>query len=140
MSENGTSSKDFHKKCDNQGPTLTLVKTTKNKIFGGFTPLAWKSHGGLTKDLNNQTFIFSLNLKKKYKMINSKGYGIDCANDYGPNFGNCDFYLKENMKKGASYANKSCNFFSNNNLELIGEKGEYKDFGVDELEVYKVIY
>ena len=35
MSINGSSSKDFHKYCDNQGATLTLLKTTKNKIFGG---------------------------------------------------------------------------------------------------------
>ena len=41
MSINGRTSKDFHKYCDNKGPTLTIVKTTKNKIFGGFTPLNW---------------------------------------------------------------------------------------------------
>ena len=34
MSENGTKSEHFHKYCDNKGPTLTIVKTTKNKIFG----------------------------------------------------------------------------------------------------------
>ena len=39
MSKNGNSSKDFHNYCDNKGPTLIIVKTTKNKIFGGFTPL-----------------------------------------------------------------------------------------------------
>ena len=36
MRENGTNSDDFHKHCDNKGQTLTLVKTTKNKIFGRF--------------------------------------------------------------------------------------------------------
>ena len=41
MNSNGTRSEDFHRYCDNKGPTLTLVKTTKNKIFGGFTPLDW---------------------------------------------------------------------------------------------------
>ena len=40
MSINGSTSKDFHKYCDNKGPTLTIVKTTKNKIFGGY-PLNW---------------------------------------------------------------------------------------------------
>ena len=30
MSENGNKSEDFHKYCDNKGPTLTLIKTTKN--------------------------------------------------------------------------------------------------------------
>ena len=43
MNENGTKANDFHKYCDNKGPTLTLVKTADNKIFGGFTPLNWKS-------------------------------------------------------------------------------------------------
>ena len=38
MSENGTKNTDFYNKCENQGPTLVLIKTTKNKIFGGFTP------------------------------------------------------------------------------------------------------
>ena len=42
MSENGYASKDFHKFCDNQGPTLLLIETKDNKIFGGFTPLNWK--------------------------------------------------------------------------------------------------
>ena len=55
MSENGTKSEDFHKTCDNQGPTLTLVKTTKNKIFGGFTPLNWLRKECGVKDQTNKT-------------------------------------------------------------------------------------
>ena len=43
MSENGTKSEDFHKYCDNKGPTLTLFKTTKNKKFGGFISLNWSN-------------------------------------------------------------------------------------------------
>ena len=140
MSENGTKSENFHKICNDKGPTLTLVKTTKNKIFGGFTPLNWKNEGGFIYDKSNQTFIFSLNLKKKYNMIKQNGYGIDCYPDYGPNFGNCDFYLKENMKEGATYANNNCNFLSNKNLELTGGKGDHEDFETEEFEVYKVIY
>ncbi len=41
MSENGSSSDDFHRICDNQGPTLILIETNKNRIFGGFTPFSW---------------------------------------------------------------------------------------------------
>ena len=61
MSEKGTKSENFHKYCDNKGATLVLVKTTKNKIFGGFTPLNWEGSGGSKNDESNQTFIFSLN-------------------------------------------------------------------------------
>ena len=42
MSIHGSDSGDFYKYCENKGPTLLLIKTTKNKIFGGFTPLNWK--------------------------------------------------------------------------------------------------
>ncbi len=27
----------FHELCDGKGPTLTLIKTTANHIFGGYT-------------------------------------------------------------------------------------------------------
>ena len=140
MSENGTNSKDFHKFCDNKGPTLTLVKTTKNKIFGGFTPLNWDNKGGQLNDDSNQTFIFSLNLIKKYDMINKGGKGIYCSNKWGPDFGADDFGIKEDMNNGVTYANKNCNFLSNNNLELTDGKGSSENFNVDEIEVYKVLY
>ena len=140
MSENGTNSIDFHKYCDNKGPSLTLVKTTKNKIFGGFTPLSWKNKGNNLKDKSNQTFIFSLNLKKKFNMIKKNEVGIYCSKDYGPRFGAGDFGLRENMKNGETYANECCNFLSNNNLELTGGKGDNENFNTEELEVYKVIY
>ena len=140
MSENGTKASDFHKYCDNKGPTLTLVKTTKNKLFGGFTPLNWNNQGGGIQDLSNKTFIFSLNLKKKYNMIKANGRGISCNSNNGPNFGDCDFRLKVNMKNGETYANSSCNFLRDNNLELTGGCGSYEDFEVEELEIYKVIY
>ena len=141
MSENGSNSKDFHKFCDDKGPTLTLVKTSKNYIFGGFTPLNWKTSGGEIYDNSNQTFLFSLNLMKKYDLINyKKNYAIYNAYSTGPNFGASDFSLNSNMKEGITYANSVCSFFSNNNLEIIGEKGSNQKFLTEELELFKVIY
>ncbi|XP_028411742.1 E3 ubiquitin-protein ligase TRIM33-like, partial [Dendronephthya gigantea] len=40
-SSHGWSAEDFHRKCDDVGPTLTLVKCGSN-IFGGFTAESWK--------------------------------------------------------------------------------------------------
>ena len=37
----GWASSQIHAKIDNQGPTITIIKTTKNKIFGGFTTIPW---------------------------------------------------------------------------------------------------
>ena len=140
MSENGSQSKEFHKYCDNKGPTLTLIKTNKNKIFGGFTTLDWKSEGGEILDESNSTFIFSLNLLKKYNIINLSKVAIDCGQKFGPIFGNWDIGFEQDMKNGESYANSVCNFLSNNNLELTGGKGEKDNFDTEELEIYKVIF
>jgi len=140
MSQNGYKSEDFHKKCDNKGPSLSLVKTTKNKIFGGFTSLNWNNQDGNLFDPSIQTFIFSLNLMKKYDIINPKKTAIECVKNFGIVFGDHDFSLKENMKNGSTYANSYCNFLSNENLELTGGKGNNEEFEAEELEVYKVIY
>ena len=140
MSENGTTSEYFHKYCDNKGPSLILIKTKNNKIFGGFTPLNWNTKDGNTKDLNNKTFIFSLNLKKKYDMINKEGVAIINSPEYGPIFGQIDFALTKDMAKGESYADSCSNFLSIDNLELTGERGNLGNFETEEFEVYKVIF
>ena len=140
MSENGYESKDFHRYCDNKGPTLIIIKTTNNKIFGGFTPLNWGKEYTKLYDDKNQTFIFSLNLMKKYNIIDIKKEAIIWDELYGPRFGCDDFRINTDMKRGKTYANKFCNFLSNNNLELTGGKGESGEFETEELEVFKIVY
>ena len=41
-SRDGFASENFHWKCDNKGPTVTIVKSGKY-IFGGFTEKSWTS-------------------------------------------------------------------------------------------------
>ena len=65
MNETLFKSDDFHKICDNKGPTLILAETIDNKKIGGFTPLSWNMTDKFICDESNQTFVFSLNLKKK---------------------------------------------------------------------------
>ena len=44
-SRDGFSASAFHSKCDNKGPTVTVVKSGAN-IFGGFNEKPWKNAGG----------------------------------------------------------------------------------------------
>ena len=44
-SRNGFAASAFHSKCDNKGPTVTVVKSGAN-IFGGFTEKSWANFGG----------------------------------------------------------------------------------------------
>ena len=41
-SRDGFQAETFHSKCDNKGPTVTIVKSGNN-IFGGFTEISWNS-------------------------------------------------------------------------------------------------
>ena len=140
MSKDGDKSEDFHKFCDNQGPTLVIVQTTSNKIFGGFTPLNWKSTEEKPIDKNNQTFIFSLDFNKRYDQVKLNSQAIKCSKEFGPNFGNDDFQLKKNLKEGICYADNSCNFICNGETELLGGKNNNETFYTKELEVFKIIY
>ena len=40
----GMTPNKFHENCDNQGPTITLIKTDEN-IFAGYTSISWSSDG-----------------------------------------------------------------------------------------------
>jgi TLD len=40
-SKDGYYSSDFHRKCDNIGPTLSLIKTTHGKTIGGYSKANW---------------------------------------------------------------------------------------------------
>ena len=43
-SRDGFRAATFHARCDDKGPTVTIVKSGNN-IFGGFTELSWQSPG-----------------------------------------------------------------------------------------------
>ena len=51
----------FHKKCDGKAFTVTMVKTTTNKRFGGFTRLEWNQNNSYYSD--RYAFIFSFDNK-----------------------------------------------------------------------------
>ena len=45
-SQDGWSAQDFHRHCDNKGPTVVLVKSN-DCIFGGYADQPWESIGGM---------------------------------------------------------------------------------------------
>ena len=70
--------------------------------------------------------------------INKKA--IKHSKENGPIFGAEDIQLKKNLREGMCYADGSCNFSSNNQIELLGDSGSSKSFVTKELEVFKVNY
>ena len=96
-SVDGFSAKNFHDYCDGLKHTLTIVKTTRGYIFGGYTDEAWNSHNEYVKDPN--AFIFSLiNPSHSPQLIkcSEPDYAIYCGLNYGPSFGySCSLYLSD---------------------------------------------
>ena len=128
----GSSTKEFHNKCDNKGTTIVFIETTKGYKFGGYTELQWDISNKLKKD--KSTFIFSFNKKQKYIAIKDSD-SIYCSNSEGPRFGSSiypEIYIPNSLNKGESY---NGTFLSSRELTN-GE--QYWD--IKELEVYKITY
>ena len=122
---------DFHRYCDNKGPTLVLVETTKGYKFGGYTPLEWESPSDTIYKKDGITFLFSINQLKLFAKKND-GTSIFVDKKYGPGFGSgCDIligYPEANKGEGTN-----SNYLTNHDLT----NGE-KTFDLKEFEVFKV--
>ena len=103
LTRDGNSFKIFHEKCDNQGPTLILIKGKDGRVFGGYTPLSWDSTSRKKCDLDS--FLFSLTDNKKYPKKNKDLQSIDCYSLLGPWFYNLGFYINSSMNQLYYYGN-----------------------------------
>ena len=84
----GFGAQNFHSKCDGVSNTLTIIKSTKANIFGGFTEKAWNSVGQYIAD--PEAFIFSLVNRENrfFKLMCTNGANaIRCCSFSGPIFG-----------------------------------------------------
>ena len=144
----GDSSKNFYSKCENNSPTITIIKIDNGRIIGGYTTIPWKlENNSYISDEN--AFIFSIDSKEKYNLKEKlKGkYAIyhSTNNLYCCCFGYCgddlavgDGFLQRNNSyccgNGDTYYS-----FETDNYKMLGEetKGQIY-FKIVELEVYKV--
>ncbi len=110
-SQDGFSSSKFHNLCDNKGKTLTVVKTTRGFIIGGYTKEPWSQIGTYVADPT--AFMFSLvnpsNTPLKLPVILTYSYSTYAtfhAASYGPSFGTQDLWINDNSNTvKLNYAN-----------------------------------
>jgi hypothetical protein len=87
----GWGATDFHRCCDKgwnlfkKKWTLTIVETTKDFIFGGFTTAEWES--SYTSKPCAHSFLFSVNEGSKYPITSGDTEAIQCYSDWCPCFG-----------------------------------------------------
>ena len=141
----GDTASNFHNKCNNQGPTITLFETDKNNIFGGYTSKSWTSQNSYSSDPN--CFIFTLKNtfgikpnKFKIKEVNNSIY--DYYNK-GPTFGSGhDIYIYDNFLNSNSHSiNFPKSFEDNKGIGksiFIGDNNS-SNFTLKELEVFTIV-
>ena len=123
----------FYNKCSKKSPTIVFVKSNDGYPFGGYTSEFWpeSSYGNDTK-----SFLFSLDLKKKYNCIKNKWAICHNPNNYF-SFGN-NIYVYNNCTQNTSnYLNCPESYEIPKNYELNGGKNY---FTVKSYEVYEIEY
>jgi len=116
-SKDGFAASTFRTKCSMKGPTIVVIKSTGGNIFGGYTPLDWKSSGG-NYDYDNKSFLFLFKNSAgrcKTQLTNTGTYGnysIYQDATYGPCYGGgFDLYICDNCNtQNSSYSNLGYSF------------------------------
>lgn len=138
--EHGFNAADFHDRCINKGPTLTLIKNDQNLIFGGFTMAAWDTSTAYKMD--SEAFVFSLSKKRKYPIkANLIGNAIYNNPNHGPTFGNGhDIYIcNQSNTVNSSYSNPAALSFAYSVPAQLDMSGTY-NFKTLEIEVFQVVF
>lgn len=146
----GSHVNDFHDKVNGKSNQLIIIKTTKNLIFGGYTKKGFQnSRKG--EIIDNDAFIFSVNLKKIYnvKKDNPAIFDNGDGNTWGPFFGDSGIdHHVFHCGKNKDMFNYSCQVFNraSSNYHYKGFSKDYEindgqpSFCIKELEVFKVIF
>ncbi|KAL3780352.1 hypothetical protein HJC23_008124 [Cyclotella cryptica] len=57
-SSDGMTPQEFHAKCNDKGPTITIIETTEGHVVGGSSNVSWASCGGYCEA--SEAFLFAL--------------------------------------------------------------------------------
>jgi hypothetical protein len=142
-SRDGFDANAFHSRCDNKGPTMTIIQSNNNYIFGGYTSIPWTSDNAYKNDTT--AFLFTLtnphNISPTKYLINSGyvGYAVYHYSSYGPTFG----YGHDISLVNASNSNNSSYAkFPNSYTDTTGKGNNTftgaRNFTVSDIEVFKL--
>lgn len=144
----GFGSGDFHKHCNNQGATLTLIQTRSRlsrkkhpTIFGGYTTIPWSSRYAFYSD--PQAFIFLLieNELTRYNTRSQEEVAVSHNISTGPIFGLDDIHICHRANENNFSYSKFPKSYQDFEKDGLGRKtfSKTKFFSVAEIEVYKVV-
>lgn len=141
-SRDGFAASEFHSKCDGKSDTLTVVKTTQQHIFGGYTRAVWDKSGTYKSDPN--AFIFSLvNASDQKHKLNvskySQTHAIFCTSAKGPCFGQTDIIIADNSDSDWKSSSLLQSYMSDSSYPSNRLLTNSKHFQCIEIEVFQKI-
>ena len=142
-SRDGLTSDSFHKKCDSNTPTISIILSNYGNIFGGYTEANWIDDGLIySSKKDEKAFLFSLSKQEKYpcKDTSTAIYGYkNCLLTYGRgydiNIVN-DCYIQESTSNFPS--SYSCSLFPQQSKISNAYLAGASKFKVIDIEVYHV--
>ena len=133
----------YHSKCDNNGSSITVIKTDKGYVFGGYLDKDWNRNGHHIA--STEAFIFSLKCHANLpptKMINKNStYAALGHFGFGPVFDGetgISIASNSNASKSSSSNINNCVFQRPDDVSDPFFLNGQKHFKVSEIEVYQV--
>jgi hypothetical protein len=142
--KDGFEASTFHRLCDNQGPTMVIVRSTGGYLFGGYASQSWNSAGSYTNAQNSFLFLLTnANGSPATKFLyNNNGNAFYNNSGYGPTFGDehhlhiCD---KSNANNSSYCSMSGANAYPNSlGLGQATFTGG-PNFQTTEIEVFKLL-
>ena len=135
----------FHGKCDHIKNTLTIIKISNGRRFGGFTNQTWDNSDDWKDD--KYAFVFSLNNMKIYEYKNNKK-AIYCEDCYGPYFGNGSDIVIGNhcltQKNSWTNTGKSASYDYRGDQGALSGSMDYsytsEKYIIEQYDVYEIIF
>ena len=140
----------FHKKCDNKGPTLVLIKNDKGHIFSGYSSASWENSTTWDYKHAQGSFIFtltnmySISPTKFYLKNEEDGKAICCSNKCGSIFGSGSFGWSNDILVNFSSERSgfpcTYNDTTGKGSSIFSSDQSSGNFTLSEIEVYSVTF
>ena len=139
--EQGFTTAKFHELCDNKGKTLVIIKSSNDRIFGGYTDQNWHTSGNYSRG-NKNSFVWYFNTNQELIKLkcNKAEYEIYNSSNYGPCWGSASAITIENNFDTSNSSYSSCTSSSDYDRLPDGSQsvaGDY-NFKVKEMEVFNL--
>ena len=148
ITRDGCNSAVFHQKCDNQGPTVTVLYNQQGSVYGGYTGINWDKSGTWGNDTTAFLFQLQYNGSSTVNKFTCKqsAYAMFRHSSYGPVFG----HGGHDLQTFTGTVNNSGGYYALNGYGLSALGNSYNNLGitanqinngtmnVTELEVYQV--